>query len=129
MAIEYKWIISAMDTAVKSDELTDVVKVIHWRRSAQDIINGNSYYVDTFGAIQCDEPDPMSFTPYQDLTFEQICGWLESKLDVSKIDENLSLKLENVINPPIVQLPLPWESQQVVEQSVVEEPSEQQSGL
>lgn len=132
MAIQYKWVISAMDTAPSEDELTDVVKSVHWRRQAieQSEVDLDKYYMsDVFDVLSCESPDPMAFTPYQDLTFEDVCGWLEENLDVIKLDESLAAQIESQKNPPIVQLPLPWAPKQVVEQPVVEEPSEQQSGL
>lgn len=98
------WIISQMDTAPSEDGLTDVVKTVHWRREAQD---GN-YIADVYGTMGCSAQDPMAFTPYADLTFEEVCGWLEANLDVVALDANLDTQIENQKNPPIVNLPLPW---------------------
>jgi hypothetical protein len=98
------WIISQMDTAPSEDGLTDVVKTVHWRREAQD---GN-YVADIYGAMGCLAPDPMAFTPYADLTFEEVCGWLEANLDMNSLDAYLDAQIEMQKNPPIVNLPLPW---------------------
>jgi hypothetical protein len=53
-------------------------------------------------------PSAEDFTPYADLTFEQVCGWLEDGLDVEATDASLATQIENLINPPVVSLPLPW---------------------
>ena len=101
-----QWIISAMDTAPSEDGLIDVVKTVHWRRQEQD----GEYFADVYGAMGCSAPDPMAYTPYADLTFEQVCSWLEANLNVEEIDANLDLQIANQKNPPIVNLPLPWNS-------------------
>lgn len=125
METGYKWVISAMDSAPSADGLTDVVKTVHWRRSAELVYGENTYYGDVYGALGCAAPDPMAFVPYSELTFDEVCAWLEAGLDVEALDASLDAQIENQINPPIVQLPLPWAPAPVVE-PVVEE---QSSGL
>ncbi len=102
------WIISAMDTVPKEGELIDVVQTVHWRRDAEEIDGNKTYYGDVYGAQGFAAPHEAAFTPYADLTFEQVCGWLESALDVAALDMALDAQIENQKNPPIVQLPLPW---------------------
>lgn len=104
------WIISAMDTKPSEDGLTDVVSTVHWRRDATLVVDDKTYTGDIYGAMGCTPPDPMAFTPYADLTFDQVCSWLEANLDTAALDASLDAQIENQINPPIVQLPLPWES-------------------
>ena len=99
-----QWIISAMDTAPSEDGLTDVVKTVHWRRQEQD----GEYFADVYGTMSCSAPDPMAYTPYADLTFDQVCSWLEDNLDVAQLDAALEQQIENQKNPPIINLPLPW---------------------
>lgn len=120
MATNYFWIISAMDTAPSDGGLTDVVKTVHWRRQASLEQGGKTYNGDMCGAMGCVAPDPMAFVPYDQLTFEDVCVWLESNCDVVSLDAELDQQIANAINPPIAQLPLPWEPQQVVEQPVEE---------
>lgn len=113
-----QWIISSMETKPQEDGLTDVVVVVNWRRSATTIVDEKEYYTDVYGAMGCAAPDPMAFTPYDQLTFEQVCSWLEANLDVAALDASLDQQIANQKNPPIVQLPLPWVPQQVVENVV-----------
>ena len=129
MATIYKWAISAMDTAPSDDGLTDVVKTVHWRRNAILEQGDKTYYGDVYGALGCSAPDPMAFVPYSQLTFDEVCAWLEAGLDVVSLDAALDSQIANQINPPIVQLPLPWAPAPV---AVVEEPvadEEESSGL
>lgn len=111
MAIVYNWVVSAMDEyPTTPDDLTDVVFTVHWRRNATDIVGDKTYFADVYGALAVPAPLPADFTPYPDLTFDQVCGWLDAGLDVASIDAGLAVQIENLINPPVVQLPLPWET-------------------
>ncbi len=105
-----QWIISSMETKPQEDSLTDVVVVVNWRRSATTIVDEKEYYTDVYGAMACQTPSATDFTAYPDLTYEQVCSWLESGLPTSEIDANLDVQLENLINPPVVTLPLPWQT-------------------
>jgi len=108
MAIVYNWVISQMDEVPQEGSLLDVVVMVHWRRNATTEIDGKVYVSDVYGAMACTTPSPTDFTAYPDLTFEQVCGWLDAGLDVGALDANLDTQLENLINPPIISLPLPW---------------------
>jgi hypothetical protein len=109
MAIVYNWVVSSMiEYPTTPDNLTDVVFQVNWRRGASTIVDEKNYYVDVFGVLAVPAPSPEDFTPYPDLTFEQVCGWLEAGLNTTDIDAGLAIQLENLINPPVVSLPLPW---------------------
>ena len=109
MAIVYNWVVSAMDEyPTTPDDLTDVVFTVHWRRNATDVVGDITYFADVYGALTVPAPSPEDFTPYPDLTFDQVCGWLDAGLDVTAIDASLAQQIENLINPPVVSLPLPW---------------------
>ena len=101
---EYKWIISALDCVPKEGQMIDVVSIVHWSRIAkQDDIE-----VSVYGTMNCGQPSETDFTSYPDLTYEQFCSWLDAGLNVSELDANLDSQIENIINPPIITLPLPW---------------------
>ena len=109
MALETKWLISQMDTAPSEDGLTDVVKVIHWRYEGKD----GEYTAEVYGAMACATPSETDFTAYEDLTYEQVCTWLEAGLNTEAMNENLATQIENLKNPPIVNLPLPFSNPQL----------------
>lgn len=100
----YQWIINKLETAPSEDGLTDVVKVVHWIRTAQqgDII------VSCYRTMACETPSSTDFTAYPDLTYEQVCSWLDAGLNVTSIDLGLDVQINDIINPPIVVLPLPF---------------------
>lgn len=102
----YTWIINQLDTKPKEDGLTDVVICVHWTRYAQD----KDITVSSYGTMACQTPSSTDFTAYPDLTYDQVCGWLDAGLDVEAIDLGLDQQIENIINPPVVVLPLPFEN-------------------
>ena len=108
MSITYKWIINQMDTKPTEDGLTDVVVVVHWTREAEQYVGGEPILVSSYGTMGCATPSSTDFTAYPDLTYEQVCGWLDAGLDVALIDLGLANQIENIINPPIIVLPLPF---------------------
>jgi len=108
MATIYKWVISQLDTAPSEDTLTDVVKVVHWRYQAEQVYEDKTYNAEVYGAMGCATPSDTDFTAYADLTYEQVCEWLIAGNDVDALDSNLATQIENLKNPPIINLPLPW---------------------
>lgn len=107
MATTYNWTISSMDCVPQEDGKSDVVVTAYWNLSATDgTYNANSYGSQSFTLQQGG-----SFTPYADLTQNQVIGWVQAGLGVDKvtaIQENLDTQIANQVNPPIVTLPLPW---------------------
>ena len=107
MATTYQWNIQAMDCVPQEDGHTDVVVVAHWNVSATD----GTYTSSVYGTQSFKLKQGGSFTPYADLTQEQVVGWVQEGMGidaVTKLQENLDKQIENQINPPIVTLPLPW---------------------
>lgn len=109
MEIVYQWVISQMQEKPQEGSLTDVVVIIHWRRNATTVVDGKVYVADTYGAYSCPTPNPEDFTPYDEITEDQVYGWLDAGLDVASINLNLTAQLDQQINPPLIELPLPWE--------------------
>ncbi len=101
-----------MLTALSEDGMTDVVKSASWTRTATEVIGEGEeakIYTSSFpGVTPFSAPDPAAFTPYEDITEEQVIGWIESKVDMASIDAMVTKNVEDQINPPVVELPLPW---------------------
>lgn len=104
MSVNYKWVVNQMNVIPKENSLIDVVSVVHWTRFAEQ----GEIQVSCYGTMNCQTPSDTDFTAYPDLTYEQVCGWLDAGLDVEAIDLGLDQQIENIINPPIVTLPLPF---------------------
>jgi len=118
MTTTYEWVVSQMDTAPSLDGLTDVVVTVHWRRNAIAVDGDKTYFSDVYGSMGCQTPSGTDFTAYPDLTFEQVCGWLDAGNDVEALNANLDAQIENQINPPIIVLPNPWTTPTIAQEIV-----------
>jgi hypothetical protein len=106
--MEYKWVISAMNCAVESEGLPNVINVIHWRYNATKVEGDKTYFAETYGASSTAQPNPQNFIPYEDVTEEEVINWLEQILLVEDMQASLEANIALQINPVEVTLPLPW---------------------
>lgn len=98
--MEYTWEISALECKVKDGELDNVIYVVHWRLGASNgLKDEEEIKVDTYGALHLESPTDVDFVPYNQITKEQVIGWLESKLDVVDIKDNLEKQIDLIANP------------------------------
>ena len=101
----YNWVIEALDCKVNEGNLQDVVYTVHCRYRATD---ENGITAETYGAQAVLPPSEEDFTPYNELTKEQVVGWLEASMDVSSMDLYLDNQIELIVNPVDVTPPLPF---------------------
>lgn len=105
MSATITWSITALDCYPQAEGQTDVVFVCHWTcAGVQDAYNASVYST-------CSVPAPSGpdFTPYADLTQEQVLGWVWANgVDQKATEVTVQAQIDNLINPPVVQLPLPW---------------------
>lgn len=110
--MELKWKVVSMRTAKSEDGLTDVVKSASWTRVATEVVGegeeAKTYIAGFPGVTPFEAPDPASFTPYDQITEAQVIEWISAKVDVPAMDAMLTKQVEDQINPPVVELPLPW---------------------
>ena len=112
--INYKWLISSLDSYPKNAEgLTDVICLVHWRYQAEQVQDDKTYFAEVYGASSVPSPDPADFVPYEEVTYEMVCGWLESILDVESLNANLDSQIADQITPKIITLPLPFNNPQL----------------
>jgi hypothetical protein len=102
--ISIVWIIERLLVKPTEGTLTDVVITADWRcNGTQDQYSGTCYGSASFAAPS------ESFTPYEDLTEQQVLGWCYANgVDKTAIEANVSAQIENQINPPVIAPPLPW---------------------
>jgi len=102
--ITLSWIIERLLCKPVEGTLTDVVITADWRcNGSQESFSGTCYGSCSFA------PPTGEFTPYEDLTQEQVLGWCYANgVDQAAIEANVTAQIENQINPPIIAPPLPW---------------------
>ncbi len=119
--ISIVWIIERLLVKPTEGTLTDVVITADWRcNGSQDQYSGTCYGSCSFA------PPSENFTPYPDLTQDQVLGWcFANSVDQAAIEANVTAQIENQINPPVIAPPLPWvEPQEIVAEipALVESP-------
>lgn len=101
--MEYNWIWVASDVHLNVDGLKDVVYNIHWRRTLKD----GDLVVEVYGTCPVGDPNPESFTDYENLKDPEVFAWLEETLDVESIDAGLTAQMDEKKNPVNATLPPP----------------------
>ena len=101
------WLIERLLVKPLEGSNPDVVITADWRCNGTD----ETYSGTCYGSCSF-QPPTGSFTPYEDLTQDQVLNWCyENGVDKNAIEANVTLQIENQINPPVVTLPLPWAAQ------------------
>jgi len=102
--ITISWLIERLLVKPTEGSLTDVVITADWRcNGSQESFSGTCYGSTSFA------PPSGSFTPYDQLTEQQVLGWCyENGVNKTAIEANVTQQIQNQIDPPVVSLPLPW---------------------
>lgn len=100
----YTWIIEQMQCIPQDGYMSDVVINVAWRCNGTD----GTYNATVYST--CSVPAPSgTFTPYASLTQDQVLGWIWANgVDQAATEANLDTQIANLVNPPVVALPLPW---------------------
>ena len=106
------WIIERLLVKPIEGSNPDVVITADWRCNGTETIgtgdDAKTYSGTCYGSASFAPPSG-SFTPYEDLTQEQVLNWCYANgVDQAAIEANVSMQIENQIDPPVVTLPLPW---------------------
>ena len=104
MATTFTWVIEWMQTTPVSATPSECVITAGWRCNGVDgEYTGTVYSTCSFPA----PGDP--YTPYADLTQDQVLGWCWANgVDKDATEAAVQQQIDNQINPPIIQPPLPW---------------------
>jgi len=107
MATTYTWSILQMDAYPEAYGETNVVFNIHWSLTGEEAGFTSSIYGSQGLSIA---PDA-TFTPYADLTEDQVIEWLMEAMGADQViacKQSVSQQINNQIVPPVVTPPLPW---------------------
>ena len=102
--ITLSWIIERLLVRKVEGTYSDVVITADWRcNGSQDNYSGTCYGSASF------QPPSGSFTPYDQLTEQQVLDWcFASGVDQKAIEANVTAQINDQINPPVIAPPLPW---------------------
>ena len=104
MSVTFTWSVTAMDCYPVEQGNADVVFNVHWTCSGEQ----DTYSASVINTCQVPYAGGQ-FTPYEDLTQEEVLGWIWANgVDKDVTEEAVQSKINNLINPPVVTPPLPW---------------------
>jgi hypothetical protein len=102
------WNVVALNCKPDVNGMLDYVVTSHWTLTATD----GTYTGSVYGTASFEvDPDKPNYTPYADLTLDQVIAWTQAALgeeQVASLESNVLSQLEAQINPSIVSPALPW---------------------
>jgi hypothetical protein len=106
------WIIERLLVKPTEGDKTDVVITADWRCNGTETTgtgdDEKTYSGTCYGSASF-APPTENFTPYPDLTEQQVLGWcFANGVDQTAIEANVSAQIADQINPPVIAPPLPW---------------------
>ena len=108
MSATITWDIEWMQCKPTEGQYTDVVITAGWRCNGAETANSVDYTATNYGTASFPMPEG-TFTPYADLTQDQVLDWCWANgVDKTATEAAVQASIDNQINPPIIQPPLPW---------------------
>jgi len=107
MPTTYNWSVIQMDAYPERDGKTDVVFTVHWTLTGSEA----GFVGSAYGAQFLERDPDAPFTPYADLTQEQVVGWVKAAMGeerVTAIETGVANQINEQIAPSVVAPPLPW---------------------
>jgi hypothetical protein len=108
MSATITWVIEWMQTTPTTATPPETVITAGWRCNGAEIANSVDYASTAYGSTSFPMPTG-TFTPYDQLTQEQVLGWCWANgVDKTAVEASVQGSIDVQINPPVVQPPLPW---------------------
>lgn len=106
----YSWTFPAIDVYPTQNSYSDVVYNVHWRLRGTDQSTSHSLEVYGTQGVPAYSPDSGSFVPYEELTQEMVTDWVLTAMGdrYGQLTASLDTSIQNLINPPTLQLAPPW---------------------
>ena len=110
MSATFTWVIEWMQTTPTTATPPETVITAGWRCNGAEAAGTPAvdYTGTAYGTCAFPMPEG-TFTPYDQLTQEQVLGWCWANgVDKGATEANVQAQIDNQINPPVIQPPLPW---------------------
>lgn len=104
--MKYEWTVNKIDVKPHFQNLENFVYIIYW----DYIANNESGFTSSINGFTefNSEVDSDTYIPYENITKDIVDHWLNTSTNVNQLQSILNKKIEDLINPPIINLPLPW---------------------
>ena len=101
MANTYTWNINQMTAKIQEGELQNVIWLINYSFVAKDETSTPVIFASINGSVRVEYNEGDPFIPYEDLTKEDVVGWLEASedLNIEGMKENLDKQINDKKNP------------------------------
>ena len=107
MDLTYTWEFLKFNVYNSANSLDKVVYSIDWCLTGTD---NQGHGAQVYGTSYFDTPDPLTFTPFEQLTHPQVEGWVTAALG-NILDDYKSIiqtQIQNQIEPTTSSLGQPW---------------------
>jgi len=108
--ITYTWSITSLSTVPKVDNRLEVVVLAQWTLIG---INELGVQGSLHSSTQFTLTQGQGYTPYKDLTEDEVIGWVKATLGVEGIanaETAIQAQITSTLNPSVIPTPqpLPW---------------------
>ena len=114
MTIEFTTTITGMEAYPIKDSVPLYVFRVYWNYLGSDSV----YETAMQGSTDVPTSDPQSATPYEELTEEQVMGWVQTYTPSwmwEEYTDKITAWITAQYTPSVVNPPLPWSVEPVVE--------------
>ena len=98
MAVTNVWNVTQMDCYPENQGESDVVFTVHYNLTGTDVQNETTYTGYIYGTVGVTYHSGEPYTPYADLTLDQVVGWVKDALGeegVASAEANVAKQIEN----------------------------------
>jgi hypothetical protein len=109
--MSYNWTVNSMSCYPQAEGQTDVVFLVYFGVSKTATVNNEPYLSVASGYVNLTYVAGGTYIPYDQLTQEQVIGWVQSALGetgVADYEARVDAQIESAMNPPVATPPLPW---------------------
>jgi hypothetical protein len=108
MSATITWVIEWMQTTPTTANPPETVITAGWRCNGAETDNAVNYTATSYGTCSFPAPEG-TFTPYANLTQDQVLGWCWTNgVDQTAVEASVQSQIDSQINPTVIQPPLPW---------------------
>jgi hypothetical protein len=104
MSATFTWSVVNMAAYPTFESQTDVVFQVAY----SCIANQDTYSARTGGVTNVSYTAGSPYTPYDQLTQDQVLGWVFQNIQKDFMEAQLQAEIDKQANPPYVYPPLPW---------------------
>lgn len=105
--VNYNWTVGPFECILNQDGLEKIITMVHWRIRGTD---EDGIWAETYGTQAVGQLDPETFTPFTDISQEQVVGWLEALIDVDDMKARIDSEITTLKTPVVATLQAPWSS-------------------